>query len=202
MVSPVAGLVLAGGQSTRMGQHKALVEVDGAPLVARACGRLRDICAPIAVSVRESGPVAEFVVRLRLHAIFDPPAMPVSALSGIVAGLHWARSVGAELMLSIPCDAPFLPADLPRKLIAAAADASCAVARTSCGVEPLCAVWRTDLIAVLEAECGSENQSPLHAIVRKAQGAMVDFPDPEAFLNINTPQDVALAEALIHGRRA
>jgi molybdopterin-guanine dinucleotide biosynthesis protein A len=198
-VEVIAGLVLAGGQSRRMGQHKALVEVGGVPLVARACGRLRDICAPIAVSVRESGPVADFVARLGIPAVFDLPASPASALNGVLAGLLWARSAGAELMLSIPCDVPFLPPDLPHKLIAAATDTSCAVARTFRGVEPLCAAWRTDLIDMLQAECGSESQSPLHAIVRRAQGIMVDFPDPEAFLNVNTPQDVALAEAMVHG---
>jgi molybdopterin-guanine dinucleotide biosynthesis protein A len=183
-----------------MGRHKALVEVGGLPLLARACDLVKSAGGSVAVSVREEGPVAELAVSLGVTVVFDLPGSPAAALCGIVAGLLWAKSVGAGSMLTIPCDVPLLPADLPGRLIAAVVDAPCAAARTSRGVEPLCAIWRTEAIAVLQEECRAERQAPLHEILRKMQAAFVDCADPANFLNINTPQDVMLAEALMRDR--
>lgn len=198
----IAGLVLAGGRSRRFGRDKALAELGGVSLLERASARLRDACGDLGVSLRGGGETETLAARLGLTRIVDPPGLPSGPLSGILAGLLWARGVGAELLVTLPCDAPFLPQDLASRLIAAAAEAPCAVARTPDGFQSLCAAWRVEMIPRLDAPLSAGTHPPVHAVLEAAGCAVVDYADATAFLNVNSPEDLAEAERRLAAGRA
>lgn len=124
----------------------------------------------------------------------DPAGLPDGPLSGVLAGLIWARGAGAEILVTLPCDAPLVPADVSLRLIAATQGRACAVARTPDGIQSLCAAWRTKLIAPLEALLMIGEHPAVHGFLTAQDCGFADYPDAGGFLNINTPQDLAEAE--------
>lgn len=177
-----------------MGRDKALIALGGSALLARAAERLRPDCRWVGASVRAPGAAADLAVDLTLAVIEDPAGLAQGPLAGILGGLRWAKGLGAEAMMAAPCDAPFLPEDLSRRLIAGLTDRACAMARTPDGLQPLCSAWRVEMIAVLEAALTDGRHPPAHALLADAGCALVDYPGSEAFLNINGPEDLSEAE--------
>lgn len=190
-----AGLVVAGGRSSRMGQDKALVVLAGQPLLSRASAGLRPACHWVGVSVRGEGPVAELAAQLGLDRVTDPPGAADGPLVGVLEGLKWAAGLGAKVLVTAPCDAPFLPTDLAERLIAASGGRRCAAARTPGGPQPLCAAWPVAMAEVLIGELAGGRHPPVRATLEAGDVAWIEFADEAAFLNINSPEDLARAAA-------
>lgn len=186
------GLILAGGQGRRLGgADKALIAFAGARLIDQILDRFAPQVPSVALSA--NGDPARFDgLRLPVLADADPSRGP---LSGVLAGLIWARSKGAGHLVTVPVDAPFLPQDLvPRLLWAAEAAPNAPVlARTAQGLHPTFALWPTGLAPALGAFLAS-GASPRLRDFAAAQGAgFADFPSEAEFANLNTPDDVARA---------
>ena len=190
------GVILAGGQARRMGgQTKPLLLLGGRPLLAHVVDRFAPQVAQLALNVNGDG--APFVP-------FGLPILPdsidgfVGPLAGILAALDWAAAQGADQVVSVPADTPFLPPDLVPQLLLAAADAPIAIAETATGRHPTCAIWPVALRGRLRADImGGQRRLGGWALDQGA--ATLRFPDttPDAFFNINTPQDLALANTLV-----
>ncbi len=179
----IAGLVLAGGQSRRFGSEKAAALLDGRPLLDHALDAL-DGCAPLAVSA-PAGSRAEALARARgLAVLADDPAAPRGPLAGVRAGLAWAAGQGADWLAVVPCDGPGAPADLVARLAQAAGAGPGAAAVSPSGPEPLHAVWRTDLLAALDAALAS-GHPPVWRLQADLGFARVAFDHP--FPNLNRP---------------
>src|ERR1700733_13154641 len=137
-----AGFVLAGGQSTRMGQDKALLMLGGEPLVKRALSKLKQVCAEVAVA---GG--TEALQRFG-HVISDknPGCGP---LGGIVAALEQSSF---EWNLFLPVDAPFVPVSALKALLvmAGGSPSVCVMARVEGLTQPLCAVYSRRALGVLQ----------------------------------------------------
>lgn len=191
------GLVIAGGRSTRMGRDKATLFVAGAPLLTRASEALSGAVAKVAVCAPPGGPAARLAASLGLPCIEDPPGAPAGPLAGVLAGLRWARRLGAEGLVTLPCDAPLLPADLPQRLAMALEHGPCSVARSPGGVESLCAGWRVELEPKVAEPLEAGHHPPIWRLLSDLGCAFIDYPSVEAFLNINTPEDAALAAATL-----
>jgi molybdopterin-guanine dinucleotide biosynthesis protein A len=183
----VSGLVLAGGQGRRMGGiDKGLAPFRGRPMIAAVIERLRPQVDAIAVNANRN---------LDRYAGFDAAVLPdaiggyAGPLAGLHAGLAHARST---LLVTVPCDSPFLPADLVARLAAgrSAADADVAVARTGAQPHPVFALVRTAVADHLGAflAAGGRKIDAWYASLRVVE---VDFADEAAFANINTPEDLA-----------
>ena len=113
MVVEVAGIVLAGGMSRRLGRNKAVEPVGGEPLVDRVIGRLSDVASQIVVVVNDKERAAE--LRLPSEAKVVQDAYPdCGSLGGIFTGLR-----GADLGwgLVVACDMPFLNVKLLQHLV-------------------------------------------------------------------------------------
>jgi molybdopterin-guanine dinucleotide biosynthesis protein A len=190
----IVGLVLAGGRSQRFGSDKALAELGGRPLLEIAVERLAAVCAHVAVSAPPDGPAAALAERLGVPVLADPPAAPRGPLSGVLAGLEWALERRADLLVTLPCDAPLLPADLESRLISAAQDAIAAVARSPAGLQPLCAAWGVGMTRALHSALAHGLHPAAHQILSDAGAAEVRFEDDADFLNVNTQADLAEAE--------
>ncbi|HEV7508216.1 MAG TPA: NTP transferase domain-containing protein [Thermoanaerobaculia bacterium] len=182
---PPVGLVLAGGESRRLGSDKARLE--GAALPLDAMERLAAVCAEVAVADRGR----ELVPGRR--SLADGPGRGPAA--GILGG---AAAYPGRPLLVLACDLPRVPARLLAELARSAA-ADWVVPRWEGGLEPLCAFYGSGTLAILAARV-REGRFSLHDLaieagltVRYLEGeALLRFGDPgEIFFNLNTPGDLA-----------
>jgi molybdopterin-guanine dinucleotide biosynthesis protein A len=188
----IAGLILAGGLSTRMGRDKAFVEFRGQPMIAHVVARLGQQVERVAVSA--NGDPSRFDV-FGLPVLPDlDPGQP-GPLAGIAAGLSWARSNECEGVVTAPCDAPFAPRDLVERLTGDG-DGRPAVAESARGVEPLFAFWPTGALTAVEAALAT-GDTAVWKLLERLGARRVAFPlvDGEDWtLNLNSPADLAAAE--------
>lgn len=190
----IAGLLLAGGRSSRFGSEKALAGLGGVSLLEHGLATLQAGCGLVAISADPASGAAALARDRGLAVLEDPPGLAKGPLAGVLAGLRWAAAQGADRLATAPCDTPFLPADLVVRLDAALGqDDGAAAARASDGLHPLCGVWRTRLAEPLAARL-AQGHPPVRAIIETLGGRIVDFPDPAAFVNVNTRQDLSRAE--------
>lgn len=196
------GAVIAGGQSRRYGMPKALVEVGGERIVDRVVASLREVAGEIVLIANDES-LAEAIAL---------PARPdaeegLGALGGIHTALLWARERDDTGILAVACDMPFLSRGLLQRLVARSTDEDCpdAVLPESDGprgVEPLCAWYGVSCLPALEdaIERGDHRMIGFHGgirIVTLPIEEVAHFGDPaRLFLNVNTPEDRAIAERL------
>lgn len=188
MSAKTAVVVLAGGEGRRMGGGKPLRPFGETTLIAHAVALARRWSPLVAVAVREPGQV-EGAVEAPL--VLDDPAVE-GPIAGLAAGLAFAREVGAERLLTIPCDAPRLPRDLLARLEAAMADGVCAAVPESGGeLRPDCALWDVAAAERLPAYLAKGGRS-LRDFAAACGQAQVSWPaDGGVFDNANTPEALA-----------
>lgn len=191
----IAGVVLAGGRSRRFGRDKAREPLGGRPLIAWSLDALRAGCVRLAVN----GP-PELATAFGLPHVVDIAQAPPGPLAGIAGALTWASEEGCTHCFTVPCDTPFLPADLGLRLSAAIGGGPVVAAR-AVRRHPLCALWRADLAADLAQFARRSDHSPLQQIVDKL-GGWADFADEDAFANLNTPEDFAAAAGRLEAHRS
>jgi molybdenum cofactor guanylyltransferase len=191
----IFGVILAGGEGRRMGNDKAFVALAGRPLIAHVLDRLEPQVERVLISA--NGDASRF-------AGFGCPVVtddtPQGPLSGVLAALTAAEKAGATHLVSTPVDTPFLPGDLvPQLLLAAeAAPEGLALASDATGDHPATALWPVGLAPALVAFLAG-GEAKVTRFTDAHGTARVVFPDPRAFLNLNTPEDLAAAEALLKG---
>ena len=189
----VVGLVLAGGRSVRFGGENAVALLDGRPLLAWAAERLRTVCRTVAINVRQ-GTEAESVTKsLALPALYDAVGDALGPLAGVKVGLIWAEEQGARTLAVSPCDAPLLPDDLYVRLLEQA-DGGAALAETSDGRQPLCALWPITALPAVRDALVDGAHPPTWQMLERIGARKVMFERPEAFANINTRDDLAALE--------
>lgn len=188
----VAGLILAGGSGRRMGAEKALVRLAGRPLVAHVAARLGPQVERLALSA--NGEAARFAA-LGLPVLPDLPGEAGEGpLAGLRAGLAWAAREGAEALVSVATDTPFLPVDLFARL---KAPGGAAYAQSGGRAHYTAALWPVNMAPALDALFA---QGERRLRVALAGATAVDFEGaPDPFANLNTPEDLATAEARLRG---
>jgi molybdopterin-guanine dinucleotide biosynthesis protein A len=169
-----------------MGRDKALLEIEGETLVARAVRRLEEVCAEVMIADRGRG--------------LGPVSVPDGPGRGPAAGL-----LGAALarpgrpLLVLAVDLPFVPVPLLEELARSRTDLPDLVIPSWTGrVEPLCALYGPAALAVLEERVGqgrldlwSLPDTPGLAVRRLGEEELRRFGDPaRMFLNLNRPEDL------------
>jgi molybdopterin-guanine dinucleotide biosynthesis protein A len=197
---PVAGAILAGGLARRMGGgDKGLRELAGRPILALAVERLAPQVDALALNA--NGDPARFAA-FALPVIEDGIAGFVGPLAGVLAGLDWAaaRASATPWLATVAGAAPFFPRDLVARL-RAAADAEgkpLACAASGGRTHPVFGLWRValreDLRRALEAGARKVDLWTARHGVAVAEFAVGEV-DP--FLNVNAPEDLAAAAALL-----
>jgi molybdenum cofactor guanylyltransferase len=190
---PVRGLVLAGGQSTRMRADKALLDYHGKPQVQWAAELIAPYCADVHVSVRAAQ--ADEPVRAGLPRIVDAP-VGAGPIAGILGALQ--HDPGAAWLV-VACDLPFLDARTLEHLLARRDPGRIATAYRSAhdGMpEPLCAIWEPSSHDALAAAVAADRHCP-RAVLKTADVALLDLPDVRALDNVNTRDELAAARALL-----
>lgn len=186
----IAGLVLAGGLSSRFGTDKALARLEGRTLLQASLDRFAP-CRARAVAVRSEGVVADHARQLGATVIKDASDAASGPLSGIAAGLVWARAGNCEFLAIAPCDAPLLRWDHYERLLAQIGDAAAAFAMSSSGENPLCAVWRSDLLSKLQTAMAEGKHPSVRGFLGGQSARAVMFDEVQSFANANTTSDLA-----------
>jgi molybdopterin-guanine dinucleotide biosynthesis protein A len=178
------------------GADKAFLALDGRPLIRHVLDRLRPQVETVLISA--NGDPARFA---GLGCDVVPDAVPQGPLSGVLAAMRQAGAAGATHVVSTPVDTPFLPRDLVQRLREAAATASegLAIARTADGDHPVTALWPLPLAPALGAFLAA-GEAKVTRFTDAHHAIRVDFPDAHAFLNLNAPEDLAAAKALLEGK--
>ena len=180
----LAVVILAGGEARRMGGDKPLRILAGRTLLDRAVERAMRWSDDVSIAARSESQVTGTA----LPVMIDPPD-----LLGPLAGLASAREAGRPLVLTISCDMPFLPDDLPRLLAVALPGHAAALAASGGRVHPVCGLWRVEALGHLDRYLATGRRSVLG--FAESIGYAVVEGDSEAFVNVNTPADLFRAEA-------
>jgi molybdopterin-guanine dinucleotide biosynthesis protein A len=192
----IAGIVLAGGNSRRMGREKSLLRLGGVTLIERVVARLRPQVGSLVISA--NGDPARFD-RLGHPVVAD--AIPeCGPLGGVLAGMNWARATGARYVLTVACDTPFLPTDLALRLAGRPGEAArpAAVACSGGREHHAFALQPTSGAPELERWLARSEQRSLRGWLATRQPLPIAFEGhPDPFFNVNTPPDLALAETWI-----
>ena len=184
----ITGLVLAGGLGRRMGGvDKGLVAFRGRPMVAQVIERLAPQVGEILINANRN---TEQYTGFGYRVIADAIEGYAGPLAGLERGLAEARH---DLVVTAPCDSPFLPADLVERLRSAMANAAAdlAVARTGDQPHPVFCLCKRSLHAHLRGYLGAGGRK-IDAWYATLAVIEVAFDDQaRAFSNINTPEDLS-----------
>lgn len=177
------------------GRNKAFVPLAGQPLITHVLDRLAPQVEGVVISA--NGDPARFAA-FGCTVVAD--ARPQGPLAGVLAALQVAAQRGATHLVTVPVDTPFVPGDLvPRLLLAAqSAPEGLAVARDDVQDHPATAIWPVGLVQPL-ADYLATGGAKVTGFTRAHGAVTAHFPDPRAFLNLNTPEDLAQAEAWLKG---
>ena len=186
----VTGIVLAGGQGRRMGGvDKGWVDLGGVPMVAHVLTRLVPQVDAVLINANQN---------LDRYRALGHPVVPdaVGGFAGPLAGLHAGMTLAShELVVTVPCDSPFLPMDLVERLHAGLVEkrAQLAVANTFDQPHPVFALVRRDVLANLAAflDGGGRKIDAWYAALRVIEVGFDD--EADAFRNINTADELAAA---------
>ncbi len=187
----ITGVILAGGRSTRMGGlDKGLVELAGRPMVEYVHDALGPQVGSILISANRN---REQYSGYGHPVIGDTVGDYFGPLAGIASAMRVASS---KYILTAPCDSPLLPPDLAQRLSRAlqGEHAEISVAHDGGRMQPIFALMQRRLLGNLLAFLAGGNRK-LRLWVAEQNPTLADFSHrPEAFLNVNTPEDQAALE--------
>ena len=193
MIQP-HGLILMGGRATRMGGgDKGLLPLGDTTILGHVLDRLTPQVDRVALNA--NGDPAR-LAHLNLPILPDGLPDHPGPLAGTLAGLDWAASLGATHIVTAAADTPFLPCDLVPQLLLAGGGSGFALAASPGGRQPTFGLWP---VALRDALRTALNDG-LRKIVQftRAHGAgTAAFPDDAAFFNVNTPDDLVTARAML-----
>ena len=211
----VAAVVLAGGQSRRMGRDKAFLDFDGAMLIERVIERVQSVCAETIIVAND----LETYARFGLPVVRDVyPGK--GSLGGIFSGL---QAASAEFALAVACDLPFLNDALLRYLIALAPLADVVIPRSHAptgkakdatryeqlavkesGLQAMHAIYSKGCLEPMRARLLADDLRIINFFdevrVRVVEPHEVARFDPQmlSFINLNRPGDLATALSLVN----
>jgi len=191
-----AGVILAGGRSSRMGVgRKALLELNGQPLLTHVIRRLQAYLDPLMLSCDVE------------TSDFDSFGLPVvpdilprfrGPLTGLCSALHYLSDQGLDDGLVLcPCDAPFIPVDLVRKFLEAGQgkDNPVVVVSYQGELQPTFSMWQTRHLPVIHEAVVKRGDGGLKYMLKSLPHTVVEwaFAEPSPFFNVNTPDDLKAA---------
>lgn len=184
--NPLYGLVLAGGESRRMGRDKALLQRRGQSQLAYLAGLLGEVTERVFVSARSAQ--RQDAERSRYELIVDRYDN-IGPMAGILSALE--EHPAADWLI-VACDLPNITLPTLRFLLErrAAEQPFTAFRSSHDGLpEPLCAVYRSGSDAILQRFVADGIVCPRKALLR-SDTLLLEQPDPAALDNINTPDDL------------
>lgn len=194
MTERVPAAILAGGRASRLGGgDKGLLHLGGTSILARIMTVLAPQTAAILINANSAPEAfAEFGRPVRADVVQGQ----LGPLAGILTAMIWAAEFDAPSVLTVSCDTPFLPETLVAQLLAAHAGDRVVIAASGGRLHPVIGLWPTTLVMRLQQDIG-RGVRRVREWLDEVGFVAADFssmPD-DPFRNINTPADLARAEA-------
>ncbi|MDQ6804703.1 MAG: NTP transferase domain-containing protein [Actinomycetota bacterium] len=187
------GVILAGGRGRRLGGAKAKVKLRGRPLICYPLEALREALAEVVIVAKADTPLPGDLDGAPLS--IEPP-VPCHPLAGIVHALGLAEGRG---VLVCAADMPFVTAALVTRIAGTDPAGAPAVVPTCRGeLQPLLALYLPAAAAAF-ADGAVDVGRPLRREVAAIEPRRLEIADPRPFFNVNTPEDVQRADALLGG---
>lgn len=192
----IAGVILAGGRSSRMGGgDKTLLALGHHTVIEEAVARLHPQVDQIAINA--NGDPARFA-HLRLPVLTDAFGTYDGPLAGVLTALIWAQANGADAVITVAGDTPFLPSDLVARLLNADPEATVALAASNGRRHPTFALWPVSVRNDLATFLRTQPSRRVNDFIDRHRHTIVEFATTpyDPFFNINTPDDLAEARRL------
>ena len=200
MSSTIAGLILAGGLSRRMGGEKPLQLLAGQPMISRVISRIAPQVERLAINANsDPAPFLEY----GLPVLPDTIGGHLGPLAGVLTGMEWAAELpGVTHLVSAATDTPFLPLDLVARFSAISGPRRIVLARSNGNRHPVVGLWPVALREDLARWLGSGETMKVQVWAARHDPVFCDFaPEhdgaPDPFFNANTPEELAQAEAFL-----
>lgn len=203
-ISPVTGVILAGGKSRRMGENKALLQLGGDSLIGHVIRRMRLVTNELLLIT--NSPAEYTHLDLPMYADIVPNT---GALGGIYTGLTHASH---DSVLCVACDSPFFAPRLLTYLVSVLAEYDAVMPyttsrdKTHLTLQTLCAAYSKSCLSIIERML-QESELRIHALQEWAHIKRISpetwqkfDPDGMSFFNINTPEDFDRATSYIRSQ--
>jgi len=181
-LAEASAAILAGGKSSRMGQDKSLLPVNGKPLIHHIYEQLLGQFDEILISTNEP----------EKHAFLGARTVPdrvpgKGPLMGIASAVEAARH---DRVFVIACDIPVIDLDTAKRMLALAEDFDCVIPMSPAGHEPLFAVYRKSALRAMR-EVLEAGERRISAIFPRVRTHLFDLGHAPWYRNLNTREDVA-----------
>src|SRR5438067_12936296 len=186
-------LVLAGGESRRMGRPKAWIEVGNTVLLRYVVERLAPAFSEVVVSFGEPEQMEQLVPYL---VVFDRKRA-AGPLAGLEAGLLAARH---EVLFAVACDMPYVTSSVAEVAVAAARSCDAAIPRHDGLFEPVCGAYRKTALPKIVGALDAGNYTA-HEVVMDLDVTWLEGLDTTQFESLNTPEDLERFHASLTAQR-
>jgi len=186
----MTAIILAGGNSIRMGENKAFIQIDGAPIIARIHSLLKELFEEVIIVTNQKDLFKNFDSSIYTDLLPDK-----GALGGLYTGIFFSSF---EYSFCVACDMPFIKRSLVQFLIKQTKDEDALVPRTRDGLQPLHAIYSKKCLDSIRRviDRGKYKIIDFYDLVRVKIVEESDFlhldPLRESFINVNTPEELLL----------
>jgi molybdenum cofactor guanylyltransferase len=194
--TPISGIILSGGKSTRMGKNKAFIEIGGIPIIERIHAIFSSLFQEVLIITDEKELFGH--LKATIHSDLIPNQ---GAVAGLYTGLLLASS---PYSFCVACDMPFLKKPLIEYLTGQIDGYEAIVPRTKDGLQPLHAIYSKSCLGAIQTIMERKNPKIIDfypwvkvRFVEEEEFRLLD-PTNESFININTPEDLSLIRERKH----
>lgn len=180
----ISGFVMAGGQSSRMGTDKAMLQFEGSTLLSRSIKLIRPFCTSVSVSGQNPD-----------YGLFQLSVIPdIFPGSGPIGGIHSClEHSSTDWNLVVGVDLPFLNEELIGFLIKNTTGFDCVIPRTPSGIEPLAGLYHHRILPIVTTQIQIGDFKLMH-LLEKVNVNFIDCSPlirkyPRLFTNLNHPED-------------
>lgn len=200
----ISGVILAGGEGRRMGkQDKTMLKLGERSLIQHVYDRISPQVESCFISTNGDSRRFSAITNLVIQDQHQPPRGPLEGLLSAMSTLHELES-SALWVLATPADCPFVPLDLASKLKESAESSGSIVSYASYKGKRhyLCSLWSMKARAEVQNYLSGDSYS-VRGLLKQLDAKELDFKlqTQDPFLNINTPDDLRLAESLLHTKQ-
>ena len=189
------GVILAGGPGLRIGGDKAIVELHGEPLIGYPLNAVQEVLGKVAIAAKSGTKLPP----LSSVMVWIEPERPSHPLVGITQALALA---GGRPVLVCAGDLPFVTPELIQRLVRADPGRAPVVVASAGGrMHPLLGCYRARALQLLAGPARTGTAS-LHETIASIGPVLVEADDPEELFDVDTPDDLLLATAMLDRRRA
>ncbi|AVZ82252.1 molybdenum cofactor guanylyltransferase MobA [Edwardsiella ictaluri] len=188
----IEGVILAGGRATRMqGRDKGLVTLNAIPLYQQVLQRLAPQVSRVVISANRN---QQTYWQSGCEVLSDRMADFPGPLAGVLTALEQCQT---PWLISVPCDVPFIPADLVNVLWQGKGDALAAYINDGERCHPTLALWHRSLLPQLRTFL-QRGERKLMLFMQWVDAQPVRYADPALFININSLQECQQAQQQEH----